>query len=149
MKNHLSLPTLSRSRSVSHYQNNGYKKTNLDQPSLSVSPPTNNEFDPSPVEEVYELEAELVVDVLLCDLGVYLRRHHETQKELVHQLQRNKPDSQRRHGMGWYGTLWNGRHHITCTYAYSSSSSRVGASHHSTLSKTKRIEAKVEKQQTG
>lgn len=42
--------------------------------------------DNSPVEEVYELEAELVVDVLLGHLRVYLRRHHESQEELVHQL---------------------------------------------------------------
>lgn len=40
----------------------------------------------SPVEEVYELEAELVVDVLLRNLRVHLRRHHESKEELVHQL---------------------------------------------------------------
>ncbi len=40
----------------------------------------------SPVEEVYKLEAELVVDVFLGHLRVHLRGHHESQEELVHQL---------------------------------------------------------------
>lgn len=40
----------------------------------------------SPVEEIYKLEAELVVDVLLRHLRVHFRRHHKSKEELVHQL---------------------------------------------------------------
>lgn len=42
-----------------------------------------------PVEEINELKAELLVDVLLRHLGVHLRANHESEEEFVHQLRTN------------------------------------------------------------